>query len=47
MYEIPKTARISVLTGPKQIEIMELPIPEINDDEILVKVEQTDWYLWY
>ncbi|MDD7114248.1 MAG: zinc-binding dehydrogenase [Lachnospiraceae bacterium] len=41
MYEIPKTARISVLTGPKQIEIMELPIPEINDDEILVKVEQT------
>ena len=41
MFEIPKTARISVLTGPKQIEIMELPIPEINDDEILVKVEQT------
>ena len=42
MYDIPKTARISVLTGPKKIEILELPVPEINDDEILVKVEQTD-----
>ena len=41
MYDIPKTAMISVLTGPKKIEILELPVPEINDDEILVKVEQT------
>ena len=41
MYDIPKTARISVLTGPKKIEILELPVTEINDDEILVKVEQT------
>lgn len=41
MYDIPKTARITVLTGPKKIEILELPVPEINDDEILVKVEQT------
>jgi len=41
MGNIPKTARITVLTGPKKIEIMELPVPEINDDEILVKVEQT------
>lgn len=41
IYDIPKTARISVLTGPKKIEILELPVPEINDDEILVKVEQT------
>ena len=40
-YEIPKTARVTVLTGPKKIEIMELPVPEINDDEVLVKVEQT------
>ena len=32
MYDIPKTARISVLTGPKKIEILELPVPEINDD---------------
>ena len=30
-----------MLTGPKKIEILELPVPEINDDEILVKVEQT------
>ena len=41
MYEIPKTARVTVLTGPKKIEVMELLVPEINDDEILVKVEQT------
>lgn len=41
MNNIPKTARITVLTGPKKIEVLELPVPEINDDEILVKVEQT------
>lgn len=40
-YEIPKTARVAVLVAPKKIEIKELPVPEINDDEVLVKVEQT------
>ena len=40
-YNIPKKARVAVLTGAKKIEIMELPVPEINDDEVLVKVEQT------
>jgi len=30
------TAKIAVLTGEKTIEIKELPVPEINDDEILV-----------
>lgn len=39
MREIPTTAKIAVLTGEKKIEIRELPIPEIGDDEILVKVE--------
>lgn len=39
-YEIPKTSRITVLTGPKHIDVMEVPIPEIGDDEVLVKVEQ-------
>lgn len=39
-YIIPKTARVAVLTGEKKIEIMDLPVPEINDDEVLVKVEQ-------
>lgn len=38
-YIIPKTAKISVLTGVKNMEVKELPIPEINDDEILVQVE--------
>ncbi|AJG98222.1 theronine dehydrogenase [Clostridium beijerinckii] len=37
--QIPQTAKISVLTGVKKMEVLELPIPEINDDEILVKVE--------
>ncbi len=38
-YEIPEKAKIAVLTGEKEIEIKELPIPEISDDEVLVKVE--------
>lgn len=40
-YQIPEKARIAVLTGEKKIEIYELPVPEVNDDEVLVKVEQT------
>ncbi len=36
---IPETAKITVLTGEKAIDVRELPIPEINDDEVLVKVE--------
>lgn len=39
-YEIPKTSRITVLTTPKHIDVIEVPIPEIGDDEVLVKVEQ-------
>ena len=37
--EIPATAKIAVLTGEKEIQIRELSVPEINDDEVLVKVE--------
>jgi L-iditol 2-dehydrogenase len=37
--DIPKTSKAAVLTGLKKIEVKEYPIPEINDDEILVKVE--------
>lgn len=40
-YQIPEKGRVAVLTGKKNIEIYELPIPEISDDEVLVKVEQT------
>lgn len=41
MHNIPKTARVAVLTGTRKIEIYNLPMPEIGDDEVLVKVEQT------
>ena len=40
-YTIPEKARVAVLTGARKIEIFELPVPEIGDDEVLVKVEQT------
>lgn len=36
---IPKTARAAVLTELKKIEVKEFNIPQIGDDEILVKVE--------
>ena len=32
-------AKVAVLTAPKTIEIQEVPIPELGDDDILVKVE--------
>ena len=38
-FDIPKTAKISVLAEPRKMVLKELPIPEIGDDEILVKVE--------
>jgi L-iditol 2-dehydrogenase len=37
--DLPKTARAAVLAGQKTIEVKEFPIPEISDDEMLVKVE--------
>ena len=36
---IPKTAKVAMLTKTKTIEIKEFPIPELQDDDILVKVE--------
>jgi len=38
-FVIPKTAKAAVLVKPGKFEIREYPIPEINDDEMLVKVE--------
>ena len=32
-------AKVAVLTAPKTIEIQEVPIPELGDDDILVRVE--------
>ncbi len=36
---IPKTAKVAMLTGTKRIEVKEYPIPALQDDDILVKVE--------
>ena len=37
--QIPKTARVAVLTEKEKFEIKEYPIPPVGDDDILVKVE--------
>ncbi len=36
---VPKTARVAVLTKTENFDIKEYPIPELGDDDILVKVE--------
>ena len=36
---IPKTAKVAMLTAIEKLEIKEVPIPEIGDDDILVKIE--------
>ncbi len=37
--EIPKTARVAMLTALEHYDIKEFPLPEVGDDDILVKVE--------
>ena len=36
---IPKTATVAMLTDTKKIELKEFAVPELQDDDILVKVE--------
>ena len=36
---IPATSRVAMLTALEKYEIKEFPIPELGDDDILVKVE--------
>lgn len=36
---IPKTAKVAMLTKLENFEIKEFPMPEVGDDDILVKVE--------
>ncbi|OYP09764.1 theronine dehydrogenase, partial [Lachnotalea glycerini] len=36
---IPKTSKAAMLTALEHYEIKEFPIPELGDDDILVKVE--------
>ncbi len=37
--KIPKTGKVAMLTATKKIEVKEFQIPELQDDDILVKVE--------
>ncbi len=37
--QIPKTARVAMLTALEKYEVKEFPIPEVGDGDILVKVE--------
>lgn len=37
--QLPKTARVAMLTSLEHYEIKEFPLPEVGDDDILVKVE--------
>ncbi len=39
--QVPATGRVAVLSDLKHFEIKEYPIPEVGDDDILVKVEGT------
>ena len=36
---VPKTSRVALLTEKEHFEIREYPIPEIGDDDVLVKME--------
>ena len=36
---IPSTAKVAMLTGLEKFEIKEYPMPDVGDDDILVKVE--------
>ena len=37
--KIPSTAHVALLTGLERFEVKEFPMPEVGDDDILVKVE--------
>ena len=37
--DIPKTAHVAMLTSLENFEVKEFPIPEVGDDDVLVKVE--------
>lgn len=36
---LPKTAHVAMLTGLEHFDVKEFPMPEVGDDDILVKVE--------
>lgn len=40
-FHTPAEIAAGIGIGEKKIDIYELPVPEVGDDEVLVKVEQT------
>ena len=38
-FAVPETAKVAVLVEPGKFELKSYPIPEIGDDEMLIKVE--------
>ena len=47
-----KTMKQMIVTGPRKTEIIEVPVPEINDSQILVKITLTgmchsEFYPWH
>ena len=36
---IPKTAHVAMLTGLEHFDVKEFPMPEVGDDDMLVRVE--------
>ena len=36
---VPSTSRVAMLTKAEHFDIQEYPIPELGDDDVLVKVE--------
>jgi L-iditol 2-dehydrogenase len=38
--KLPSTAKVAMLTGLEKIEVKEYPMPEVGDDDILVKVTE-------
>lgn len=41
-----KEMRCAVFTGPKAVELQHFPIPEVDDDKILVKIEACGICTW-
>ena len=37
--DVPKTAKVAMLTDKRKIEVKEFPVPAVGDNDILVKVE--------
>jgi L-iditol 2-dehydrogenase len=43
---LPKTARMAVITGPRQLELREVPTPEPGPGQVLMRVRATGLCTW-